>query len=352
MLESSKQPPQKSKSDSVVNSQADSDELVKFDSALRPKSLTEYIGQTQLKKNLKVFITAAKKRKEAFEHTLFYGPPGLGKTTLAHVLANELGVHLKITSGPALERSGDLAAILTNLSPHNILFIDEIHRLKTVVEEVLYTAMEDFAIDLVLGKGPGAKTMRLNVPPFTLIGATTKFSGLSSPLRDRFGSVFRLDFYKPSEIEEILTRSAKLLNVEIDSSATNKLAHCARSTPRIANRLLRRMRDFAEVNHSGIITEKVVNEGLADLGVDNLGLDNHDQRILKALIEKFGGGPVGLGTLAATTAEEEETIETVIEPFLLQIGFIQRTARGRVATDAAWEHLGIMPPEETASLGI
>jgi len=333
--------------DRVVAATADGAELAQFDTALRPTSLAEYVGQTDLKKNLSVFLAAAKKRGEPLEHSLFYGPPGLGKTTLANVIATELGVNIKITSGPALERPGDLAAILTSLEVGDVLFIDEIHRLRTVVEEVLYTAMEDFAIDLVLGKGPGAKTMRLDVKPFTLLGATTKMSGLSAPLRDRFGSTFRLDFYTPAEIGDILHRSAGLLGVGIAPAAAERLAKSARATPRIANRLLRRMRDFAEVNHAGEITEVVVAEGLAALGVDERGLDEHDRRVLSCLAETFAGEPVGLSTLAASCAEEESTIEEVIEPFLLQCGLLQRTPRGRQATAAAYMHLVLPAPKKS-----
>lgn len=336
-------PPKKQQSDDnrVVAGQADGAEATQFDTALRPTTLQEYVGQAELKGNLSVFLEAARRRDEPLEHTLLAGPPGLGKTTLAHVIGNELGVTVRVTAGPALERPGDLAAILTSLQPRDILFIDEIHRLRTVVEEVLYTAMEDFAIDLVLGKGPGAKTMRLTVPPFTLIGATTKVSGLSAPLRDRFGTNFRLNFYTHSEIEAIVQRSAEKLGVTIDTHGAARLAKSARATPRIANRLLRRMRDFAQVLHQGVITARVVEEGLASLGIDELGLDAHDRKILSVMAEKFGGTPVGLSTIAAATSEEEETIEDVIEPYLLQLGFITRTPRGRLATDKAYAHLGV-----------
>lgn len=336
----------------VVTPAADGGDIAQFDTALRPTRLAEYIGQTEMKDTLGVFLEAARRRDQPLEHTLLYGPPGLGKTTLANVLATELGVSLRVTSGPALERAGDLAAILTSLQPRDVLFIDEIHRLRTVVEEVLYTAMEDYAIDLVLGKGPAAKTMRLTVPPFTLIGATTKMSGLSAPLRDRFGSTFRLNFYTVDEIEAILHRSAKLLNVPLEAAAAKRLAQSARATPRIANRLLRRMRDFAEVQHAGVVTMPVVKSGLAALGIDECGLDTHDRRILETLIEKFAGGPVGLGTLAAATSEESETIETVIEPYLIQLGFLTRTPRGRIATRAAYEHLGMTPPADAPRLGV
>jgi Holliday junction DNA helicase RuvB len=316
-------------------------ELTQYDAALRPETLAEYVGQEQLKGNLQVFLQAAQQRGESFEHTLFAGPPGLGKTTLAQIIARELGVSLRLTTGPALERAGDLAAILTSLQPHDVLFIDEIHRLRTVVEETLYTALEDFALDLVLGKGPTAKTCRLTLPPFTLIGATTQLSGLSAPLRDRFGHHFQLEYYTPEQLTAIILRSAGKLGVAIDQAAAERLAASARFTPRIANRLLRRMRDFAEVRHAGKVTLPVVEQGLASLGVDALGLDAQDQAVLRTLILKFAGGPVGVSTLAAATSISAETIENVIEPFLLRLGFLQRTPRGRLATPAAAEHLGI-----------
>ncbi len=312
-----------------------------FDMTLRPKVLSEYIGQEQIKKNLEIFISAAKKRKEPIEHVLLYGCPGLGKTTLAHVISNEI----RITSGPAIERAGDLAAILTNLGEGDILFIDEIHRLNKVIEEVLYPAMEEYALDLVIGKGPGARTVRLDLPRFTIIGATTKVSMISSPLRDRFGATYHLNFYEDADIGQIIRRSAKILNIQIDDGSIKLLASRARKTPRVANRILKRVRDYAEVRANGIITMELAEEALKNLGVDQFGLDQIDRRILESIIKKFQGGPVGLNTLSAATGEEQATIEEVYEPYLLQLGFLNRTPRGRVATETAYKHLGITPPK-------
>lgn len=315
-----------------------------LDGTLRPQKLADYVGQKAVKENLDIFIAAAKSRGEPLEHVLIFGPPGLGKTTLAHIIAKEMGGDIKITSGPAIERAGDLAAILTNLAEGDILFIDEIHRLNKSVEEILYPAMEDYALDIVIGKGPSARTLRLNLPKFTLVGATTKMSGLSSPLRDRFGNVYRLDFYSPDEIGSIINRAAGILDIAIDEAATSEIACRARQTPRIANRLLRRVRDFAQVRKDGRIDRETAQEALAMLMVDPLGLDEMDRRYCQMIIDKFGGGPVGLNTIASAIAEEMDTIEDVIEPFLLQLGFINRTARGRLATEAAYRHLGINPP--------
>jgi len=312
-----------------------------LDTSLRPKYLKEYIGQAKAKENLEVFIEAAKKRKEPLDHCLLYGPPGLGKTTLAGVIANELGVQLRVTSGPAIERPGDAAAILTNLAENDCLFIDEIHRLSRVVEEVLYPAMEDFALDIVIGKGPSARSIRLDLPKFTLIGATTRAGALTSPLRDRFGVICRLEFYTTAELEQIVRRSARILAVPIEPRGAAELARRARGTPRVVNRLLRRVRDFAEVRGEGEITAPLADRALDMLEVDALGLDAVDRKLLEALLLKFDGGPVGLETMAAAISEAPETIEDVIEPFLLQLGFLQRTPRGRLASRLAYEHMNL-----------
>jgi Holliday junction DNA helicase RuvB len=313
---------------------------------LRPRLLDDFPGQDRTKENLQIAIDAAKARGEALDHLLLYGPPGLGKTTIANIVANEMGVAIRTTSGPAFERPGDLAAILTGLKEHDILFIDEVHRLSRAVEEILYPAMEDFALDLVIGKGPGARTVRLAMPRFTLIGATTRYAMISAPLRDRFGSVFRLDFYTADTLTTIVKRSAGILGMAVPEDAASEIARRSRGTPRIANRLLRRVRDFAEVRNAGVVTLEATREALAMLDVDELGLDDADRSVLRCIIEKFGGGPVGLETIAAATSEEADTIEDVYEPFLLQCGFLNRTPRGRIATRAAYEHLGIAMPAD------
>ncbi|MHA6530485.1 Holliday junction branch migration DNA helicase RuvB [Paenibacillus sp. BAC0078] len=314
--------------------------------SLRPRYLGEYIGQNQVKENLKIYIEAAKMRSEALDHVLLYGPPGLGKTTLANIIANELGVNLRTTSGPAIERPGDLAALLTNLQQGDVLFIDEIHRLHRTVEEVMYPAMEDFALDIMIGKGPSARSVRLDLPPFTLIGATTRAGLLSAPLRDRFGVVSRLEYYTMDELSFIVSRNAELLGIEIVGDAAEEIALRARGTPRIANRLLKRVRDFAQVRGDGIITPEIAGESLKMLQVDPRGLDSIDHKMLQSMITSFRGGPVGLDTIAATIGEESQTIEDVYEPYLLQIGFLQRTPRGRVVTPAAYKHLGLpLPPQ-------
>lgn len=309
--------------------------------SLRPRRLDEYIGQDRVKSNLRIFIQAALERQEPLDHVLLYGPPGLGKTTLASIIAAEMGVSLRVTSGPAIERQGDLVSILTNLKPGDVLFIDEIHRLNRVVEEVMYPAMEDFAVDIIIGKGPAARTMRINLPRFTLVGATTRLALLTSPLRDRFGAVMRLDFYDQEAMEQIIRRSASILQLPMEDSGARMLAGRARGTPRIANRLLRRVRDVAQVAGEAVVTDEIADQALDLLEIDTLGLDDTDRRILISMIEKFDGGPVGIDTLAAATSEETDTIMDVYEPYLIQLGFLQRTPRGRIATRRAYEHLGV-----------
>lgn len=313
--------------------------------SLRPRKLNEYIGQDKVKENLSVFIQAALKRGEALDHVLLYGPPGLGKTTLAAIIANELGVNFRVTSGPAIERSGDLAALLTNLGERDVLFIDEIHRLSHSVEEVLYSAMEDFALDIVIGKGPSARSIRLDIAPFTLVGATTRAGALAAPLRDRFGVIERLEYYKPDALVEIIKRASEILQIPIDDHGAEEIARRSRGTPRIANRLLKRVRDFAQVDGRGTITADIADKALGRLEVDKAGLDRTDRRMLDTMIQKFGGGPVGLDTIAAAISEEPDTITDVYEPFLLQMGFLMKTPRGRVVTRAGYEHMHVPYPE-------
>lgn len=332
---------EKNKQDDRIITPKELSEEKAFDLNLRPKSLQDFIGQSKIKENLQIFMDAAKGRKEAIEHVLLYGPPGLGKTTLAHIIASEMGVNIRVTSGPALERSGDLAAILTNLEEGDILFIDEIHRMNKIIEEILYPAMEDYALDIVIGKGPSARTLRLDLPRFTIVGATTKVSMLSSPLRDRFGNIYHLNFYEDDEIGHIVKRSATILNVSLEEDSHQHIASRSRKTPRLANRLLKRLRDFAQVKAEGKITNKVARQALDMLDVDEYGLDAIDRKILETIITKFNGGPVGLNTIAAATGEDMATIEDVYEPYLMQIGFLKRTPKGRIATSSAYQHLGI-----------
>ncbi len=314
--------------------------------ALRPKELQEYIGQEKVRSQLEIFISAAKNRNEALDHVLLFGPPGLGKTTLAHIIAKEMGVNLRQTSGPVLEKQGDLAALLTNLEPNDVLFIDEIHRLSPVIEEILYPAMEDYRLDIMIGEGPSARSVRLDLPPFTLIGATTRAGMLTNPLRDRFGIVSRLEFYSETELAKIVDRSSNLLDADIDASGALEIAKRSRGTPRIANRLLRRVRDFAQVKSNGKITALIADDALKMLDVDLLGLDVMDRKLLQAILEKFNGGPVGLDNLAAAISEERETIEDVLEPYLIQQGYLMRTPRGRVVTNATYLHFGLKPPTQ------
>jgi len=323
-----------------------------LDTSLRPRYLGDFIGQAGIKDNLSIAISAAKGRDEPLDHVLLYGPPGLGKTTLAYIIAAEMGVNIRVTSGPAVERTGDLAAILTNLRSQDILFIDEIHRLSRAVEEVLYPAMEDFALDIIIGKGPGARSLRLTLPPFTLIGATTRFALLSPPLRDRFGAIYRLDFYDRTSVETIIKRSARILQIKAEAGGLKEIACRARGTPRVANRLLKRVRDYAQVMADGVITHSVAVEALSKLEVDHIGLDEIDHKVLHTIIDKFNGGPVGLDTIAAAISEEADTIMDIYEPYLLQLCFLERTPRGRLATQLAYEHLGLpynkeKPPQPT-----
>ncbi|MBN2060901.1 MAG: Holliday junction branch migration DNA helicase RuvB [Deltaproteobacteria bacterium] len=326
--------------DRIISAEPDLDEIPQ-EISLRPRSLSEYVGQEEVKRNLRVFIDAAKGRSDALDHVLFHGSPGLGKTSLAHIIANELGVNINSTSGPVVERPGDLAAILTSLQPRDVLFIDEVHRLNHVVEEILYPAMEDFQLDLIIGQGPSARTMKIPLPPFTLVGATTRTGLLTPPLRDRFGVILRVDFYKPEELKQIITRSAEILEIPINDDGAFEIARRARGTPRVANRILRRVRDYAQVEGDGVISRDIAMHALEMLDVDEQGLDRMDRHIMLTIINKFSGGPIGLDTLSAAVCEEKDTLEDVYEPFLIQKGYIKRTPRGRIATELAYRHFNI-----------